>query len=167
MAISKRGLCGGKVHLVQSQRAAQDLPFGFLLSVPGEGSLQEAMRLWPTTPVLARASLRRDRLGDDEIPAGSQVVVFTQYLHRDTSRVPDADRFNPERWHSGRDNPQFNHLSNGKQICAGKNLALFLGTAALARLVSRGYVLESPGIDLEQPIPPAFNYFRLRFDRAT
>jgi len=131
-----------------------------------EGSLQEAMRLWPTTPVLARASLRRDMIGDDAIAPGSQIVTFTQYLHRDTTRTPDADRFRPERWYSGRSNPQFNHLSNGKQICAGKNLALLIGTAALAQLISRGYVLESPGIDLQQPIAATFNYFRLRFTHS-
>lgn len=131
-----------------------------------EGSLQEAMRLWPTTPVLARASLRRDRLGDDEIASGSQVVMFTQYLHRDTTRTPDAERFNPERWYTRRSDAQFNHLSNGKQVCAGRNLALFLGTAALAQLISRGYVLVSPGIDLLRPIPATYNYFRLRFNRS-
>jgi len=128
-----------------------------------EGSLQEAMRLWPTTPVLARESIRRDALGGDEIPSGSQIVMFTQYLHRDVSRTPDAGRFNPDRWSGNRINPQFNHMSGGKQGCAGRNLALFLGTAALANLVSRGYVLEAPGLDVTQPIPATFNYFRLRF----
>jgi len=132
-----------------------------------EGSLQEAMRLWPTTPVLARESLRRDRLGDDEIASGSQVVAFTQYLHRDQSETPDADRFNPERWYGGRTDPQFNHMSNGKQGCAGRDLALFLGTATLANLLSRGYVLDSPRLDLLQSIPATYNYFRLRFTQSS
>jgi cytochrome P450 len=132
-----------------------------------EGGLQEAMRLWPTTPVLARENLRRDRLGDDEIASGSQVVTFTQYLHRDRNETPDADRFSPERWYAGRINPQFNHMSNGKQGCAGRNLALFLGTAALANLISRGYVLDSPKFDPRQSVPATFNYFRLCFTQTS
>ena len=131
-----------------------------------EGSLQEAMRLWPTTPMLARESLRRDALGDDEIAPGTQVVMFNQALHRDPDTVGDADRFDPERWRGNRVDPGFNHMSNGPQDCAGRNLALFIGTAVLANLVEQGYRLATPGLDVSGPMPATLNHFRLRFVRS-
>jgi cytochrome P450 len=131
-----------------------------------EGALQEAMRLWPTTPILARESLRRDALGDDEIAARTPIVIFNQYLHRDPDAVDDANQFKPERWAERRSDPQFNHMSNGPQVCAGKNLALFLGTAVLANLIDQGHTLKAPSLDPSMPIPATFNYFRLRFARS-
>ena len=128
-----------------------------------EGCLQEAMRLWPTTPILTRKSIRQDNLDSQIVSPGTQVVIFNQYLHREAESVPDCDAFQPDRWASQRTNPQFNHLSNGRQVCAGKNLALFLGTAVLANLILRRYALMSPRIDPGLPVPPTFNYFRLRF----
>jgi hypothetical protein len=32
------------------------------------------------------------------LPAGSNVVVFAPYFHRDDQRLPFADRFAPELW---------------------------------------------------------------------
>jgi hypothetical protein len=48
-----------------------------------EGCLQEAMRLWPTTPPLAREMLAENRLGGEVIPARTQVLILNSFLHRD------------------------------------------------------------------------------------
>ena len=75
-----------------------------------------------------------------------------------------ADTFAPETWSDGRPNPLFNHLSSGTQVCAGKNLALFIAKAVLASLLScRRYVLVKPALDPHRPLPHAFDYFHVQF----
>ena len=91
-----------------------------------EGCVQEAMRLWPTTPMLMRQTVEDDILGGNIIPAGTQVVILNGFNHRDWETNPDAGSFRPDFWLDKRSDYRFNHLSNGTQVCAGKSLALCL-----------------------------------------
>lgn len=135
------------------------------------GCLQEAMRLWPTTPMLLRETLAGDTLGDAPIPAGTQVLILNSFNHRDRDRVAHPDTFAPESWADGSPSPLFNHLSNGPQDCVGRHLAVFLGKAVLATLLDRfDYRLLRPRLDPGKPLPYSYNYFKLRFEaepRAT
>lgn len=129
-----------------------------------EGCLQEAMRLWPTTPMLVRETTTADQLGGELIPARSQVLILNAFNHRDRQMHDAADKFIPERWQHTPLSYHFNHLSNGTQSCAGKDLALFLGKAVLARLLKqRRYTLLQPHLDPSRRLPHAMNYFRTRF----
>jgi cytochrome P450 len=131
-----------------------------------EGCVQEAMRLWPTTPMLARAVIAPDLLGGEVVGPGMQVLIWNSVNHRDLNANPDADRFKPERWASRSSNYLYNHLSNGTQVCAGKDLALFLAKAILAELLSKDtFVLRYPTLPKDGPIPCAFDAFRAVFDR--
>lgn len=128
------------------------------------GCLQEAMRLWPTTPLLVRETTTADRLGGETIPARSQVLILNSFNHRDRQLHDAADKFAPERWQHTPVSYRFNHLSNGTQHCAGKDLALFLGKAVLASLLQqRRYTLLKPHLDSSRRLPHAMNYFRTRF----
>jgi cytochrome P450 len=128
-----------------------------------EGCLQEAMRLWPTTPMLMRESIEPDVLGGEIIPPKTRVLVLNSFNHRDRESCDTADSFTPDRWLETPVDYRFNHLSNGTQVCAGKNLALFVGTAVLAALLKpRSYKLVKPRLVANQPMPHAFNYFRTR-----
>jgi cytochrome P450 len=130
------------------------------------GCLQEGMRLWPTTSMLARLVLADDRLAGVAVPAKTQVIILNNFLHRDSETHPFADRFSPETWLETETNYAFNHLSNGRQVCAGKYLALFLGTAVLAELLRKGrYKLVQPGLNPLKPLPHALNEFRIRLQR--
>jgi len=132
-----------------------------------EGCVQEAMRLWPTTPLLVREMVRRDTLGGAIVPAGTQVLVFNNFHHRDTTADADADSFRPGRWEDSAANYRFNHLSNGRQVCAGKHLALFLAKATLATLLDGSeYHLIRPRLKPGRPLPSMFNYFNVRFSRT-
>jgi cytochrome P450 len=131
-----------------------------------EGCLQDAMRLWPTTPMLVREAVVADTLDGVTIPAGRQVVIWNSFNHRDREAYPLADTFSPEAWANGRPSPLFNHLSSGPQVCAGVNLLLFIGKAVIATILSRGrYVLLEPPLDPARPMPYAFNYFDVRLGR--
>ena len=130
------------------------------------GCLQEAMRLWPTTPLLARRLLRRERLGATELPPGTQLLIPNNALHRDARLAADADQCRPERWTAADGVPRwaYNHLSNGSQRCAGADLALFVGTAWLARLLARWELDPRPALPgAGEPQPLILDHFALRF----
>ena len=129
-----------------------------------EGCIQEAMRLWPTTPMLARETVSADELGGAVIPAGTQVLILNSFNHRDRETFPLADAFTPEQWVDGRAQAdyRFNHVSNGTQVCAGVHLLLFVAQAVLATLLSTDrFVLTKPALDPSRPLPYTFNYFNL------
>jgi len=131
-----------------------------------EGCLQEAMRLWPTTPMLVREAVAADTLGGVTVPAGCQVVIWNTFNHRDRAVYPLADAFSPELWVDGRPSRLVNHLSSGPQVCAGVNLLLFIGKAVIATLLGEGrYVLLEPSLDPARPLPYAYNVFEIRLRR--
>lgn len=131
-----------------------------------EACLEEAMRLWPTTPMLSRETLSETDWNGVAVPAGTQVLIVNTFMHRDTDRQPWADRFAPEKWLDGdaAEDFSFNHFSRGPQGCPGAHLALFLGAAVIATLLSRRSVtLESPRLGPEPPLPHMLDFFGLRF----
>lgn len=130
------------------------------------GCLQEAMRLWPSTPMLGRLMLTDDQLGGRPIPANTQVIILNTFLHRDSEKHYFADRFSPDLWLESEENYYFNHLSNGRQACAGRNLVLFIGTAVLIEFLRGGrYRLRRPALHPAKPLPHAFNEFRIKLER--
>jgi cytochrome P450 len=130
-----------------------------------EGCIQEAMRLWPTTPMLIRQTAQDDILGGNTIPSGTQVVILNGFNHRDWETNPDLGNFRPEFWLEERSDYRFNHLSNGTQVCAGKNLALFIGKAVIAALLMRGrYRLKKPNLGAGRPLPFQYDDFATRIE---
>jgi cytochrome P450 len=128
-----------------------------------EGVLEETMRLWPTTPLLARETTRDTTLAGEDVPEGTQVMILNVFNHRDPERVEDADRVKPERWNGKRDY-RFNHLSNGAQDCPGGPLVLLLGKEVLARMLERFELkLEAPELAAGEPLPHMLDFFAIRF----
>jgi cytochrome P450 len=129
-----------------------------------EGCLQEAMRLWPTTPLLARETTRETTLAGERLEPGTQVMILNVFNHRDPDHVPDADRLAPERWSDGQTDYRFNHLSNGTQDCPGGPLVSLLGKATLAHILSRYDVrLEYPRISGAGALPHMLDFYQTRF----
>jgi cytochrome P450 len=129
-----------------------------------EGCFQEAMRLWPTTPLLAREAMEDTTLAGERVEKGTQVMLLNVFNHRDPEHVEDADRLIPERWASEQRDMRFNHLSNGTQDCPGGPLVLLLGKAVLANVVQRHELtLERPRLDPSQPLPHMLDFFDIRF----
>jgi cytochrome P450 len=127
------------------------------------GCFQEAMRLWPTVPLLARESTRETVLAGEEVDEGAQVMILNTFNHRDPD-VPGLDRVIPERWEGGGGDYRFNHLSNGSQDCPGGSMVLFLGKATLARML-REYELElrEPKLPAGGDLPKMLDFFSIRF----
>jgi cytochrome P450 len=128
--------------------------------------LQEAMRLWPTTPILSRETIAETDWGGATVPADTQILISNTFNHRDPERHAFADRFAPEEWIEGSagEDWSFNHLSHGPQGCPGADLALLVGRAALASLLrQRRISLLEPELDPGEPLPHMLDFFALRF----
>lgn len=133
-----------------------------------EGCVQEAMRLWPTTAMLAREMVRRDTLGGTVVSAGTTILILNNFLHRDTEIQGNVNSFKPTRWSEDRIHYAYNHLSNGTQVCAGKHLALFVTKAVLATLLSRWrYQAIKPQLQADKSIPYINDYYAIRFRTET
>lgn len=130
-----------------------------------EGCIQEVMRLWPTTPMLTRQTVQESVFGGNTISSGTQIVILNGFNHRDWETDPDIGNFRPEFWLDKPVDYRFNHLSNGTQVCAGKNLALFIAKAVIASLLVRGrYRLHKPKLNSGKPLPFQYDDFATRFE---
>lgn len=132
-----------------------------------EACLCEAMRLWPTTPMLSRVSVAETEWEGESVPAGSQVVIVNTYAHRDPERIAYADRFAPEEWIDGEaaQEPAFNHFSRGPQGCPGAEIALFAGRNVLAELLAGGPLrLRSPDLEPAEPMPKMLDHFAIEVE---
>lgn len=133
-----------------------------------EGCLHEAMRLWPTTPILSRESARELDWDGVAVPAGTQFLIVNTFNHRDREAVVDADLFAPDRWVDGGADSDWllNHFSRGPQGCPGAGLALLVGKAMLASILSTHELSYEGGPLLEagKPLPYSLDFFGLRFE---
>ena len=127
--------------------------------------LEEAMRLWPTTPMLSRVTVGETDWDGKKIPAGTQVIIVNTFNHRDRDTHEFADRFAPEAWTNGdaASDWSFNHFSHGPQGCPGAGLAKFVGNAMLGKLIAeREVTLTSTKLESGR-LPHMLDYFGLKF----
>ncbi|WP_232306515.1 cytochrome P450 [Thermobifida cellulosilytica] len=125
----------------------------------------EAVRLWPTTPVVLRDSTAATEWDGAVVPAGTAFVVVSAFFHRDPERLPYADRFAPEIWLDGTaEEDGLVPFSGGPAGCPGRNLVLFTVTALLAALLERREVLLAGPAELHpgRPLPHSLDHFALR-----
>jgi cytochrome P450 len=130
-----------------------------------DACLHEAMRLWPTTPILARETVADVDWDGATVPAGTQVLFPNTFLHRNPDDHDFADRFAPEAWIDGEaaDDWTFNHFSHGPQGCPGTGIALLIGRTLIRTLLEERQVeLRSRTLDPERPLPHMLDFFGIR-----
>jgi len=101
----------------------------------------------------------------ETLPIGAKVLVPVAAHHR-ARRLPHANRFAPGLWLDGSADAdwQMNVFSRGGAQCAGRNLALLLGTASLAELLrQREFELLRPKLAPDRPLPYGINPLNVRF----
>lgn len=111
--------------------------------------VQEAMRLYPPAPIIAREALRGVRVGPVAVEQGArvQVPVYVVHRHRALWERPDAfdpDRFAPEAA-AARHRYAYLPFGAGPRICIGMGFAMLEATAILATLVRRTRLTAEPG----------------------
>lgn len=105
--------------------------------------LAEALRLYPPVFQMVRCSLRPNRLGRYNIPAGVELQVPLYVLHTDPELWgPDASEFRPDRFRDGvaaacRHPMGYIPFGVGPRICIGQGFAVSEAKVALATLVNR------------------------------
>lgn len=138
---------------------APDLPFL-------RACVLESLRLWPTTPLILRDTTEDTTWATGTLPAGSSVVVFAPFFHRDDRRVPEAHRFAPELWLHERteDDWPLVPFSAGPAMCPGRNVVLLIASTVLGNVVAeRDYTAHGVPLDAQRPVPGSLSPFALRF----
>ena len=102
---------------------------------------EEAIRLYPPVPVLARQSLAEEKIRGRSIPQGSLVLVVPWLLHRHRKYWQKPDYFIPERFLPENAGNLVRHayvpFSTGPRICAGAAFGLTEAILCLATLAQR------------------------------
>jgi hypothetical protein len=127
----------------------------------------ESLRLYPTTPLVLRQSTAGTTWPRGVMPAGTEVLIFAQFFHRDRRHRSDADAFAPENWleERTREDWPFIPFSGGPVVCPGQNLVLLLTSTMLRALLAerRWRLLGPPRLDPARPLPYTLDNYSLRF----
>ncbi|PRZ17748.1 cytochrome P450 [Nesterenkonia sandarakina] len=125
----------------------------------------ESLRLWPTTPMILRETTTEVEFAHGVMPAGTSVLVFAPFFHRDDRQLDFAHRFAPELWERPRTREDWPLVpfSAGPGLCPGRHLVLLLTSKFMAEILSRADLeLESHTLDPDN-LPSLLNNFGLRF----
>lgn len=116
--------------------------------------LEEAMRLYPPAPIIARVTTRPFTLANRVVPVGSMIYVPIYALHRHSALWDRPEEFDPERFapapSKARHRYAYMPFGGGPRVCIGGGFAMLEGVAILATLL-RGAKLTS--VDPQPPKP--------------
>ncbi|MGW2184436.1 cytochrome P450 [Streptomyces sp. NPDC001719] len=104
--------------------------------------------------LLMRQSLRPVRLGDTQLPAGTEIIYSPYLLHRDPRWFPDPNRFDPDRWlpDPTTEIPKgvFIPFGAGAHRCIGESFAVAGMAAAAAVIFSTWRLHPLPGVQVHE-----------------
>jgi cytochrome P450 len=111
--------------------------------------IQEAMRLYPPAPALARRPIRPMSFGGQKVTPRTQITVAIYPLHRNRGLWEQPDAFDPERFAPDKVKARPRHLympfGAGQRICIGATFSMIEATAVLAELVRAYRFRAMPG----------------------
>ncbi|CAN5332372.1 cytochrome P450 [soil metagenome] len=114
--------------------------------------IEEAMRLFPPAPTLARRSLGPDVIGGQAIEAGAAVVISPWILHRHELLWDEPAEFRPERFlpenRKAIDRYAYIPFSAGPRVCIG---AAFAMQEAMIAMVA---ILRAADVEAITPVEP-------------
>lgn len=129
-------------------------------------SLLETLRLWPTTPVILRETTEDVAWSDSKLPAGTHVIIYTPFLHRDDKRLDEAHHFRPDRWIDTLSHPQAGLVpfSYGPVQCPAAHFVPMVASLALRVVLTRLSLrlTEPERLPLER-LPGSLDNFTLCF----
>jgi cytochrome P450 len=151
-----------RAEIAESRGEAAELPFL-------RACVLESVRLWPTTPLILRQTTSETTWEGGTMPAGTGVLIFVPYFHRDDVRLPFADRFLPDIW-LGEGSQVAGRwplipFSGGPAECPGRQVVLLLASHLLSALLGGGdrRLVPPPWLDPAGRLPGTLDHFGLRF----
>lgn len=127
----------------------------------------ESLRLWPTTIAILRDTTQETIWSDGgHVPEGTAVVFYSPYFHRDDTRLPYADRFEPEAWLDERahDDWAVAPFSRGPAECPGQHVVLFTSATLLTALLDQNLrQVAGQRFTPGRPLPRTADHHTLRF----
>lgn len=109
--------------------------------------LKETMRLYPSAFAFGRHTHEGDRIGEHQIPPGSDVYLVPWATHRHPQFWQDPERFDPERFTPERETMRHRYawfpFGGGPRACIGQHFSMIEAVLALA-LAVRSYELFTP-----------------------
>jgi cytochrome P450 len=115
--------------------------------------LEEAMRLYPPAPLMARDAVGADTVGGIAVDAGTFVLLPIWVIHRHRELWSDPEAFDPERFAVGRRDQihRFAYLpfGGGQRVCIGMGFAM-QEAAIILSMIAREFRLQLvPGHPVE------------------
>nr|AVL92835.1 CYP450 [Locusta migratoria] len=108
--------------------------------------IKEALRLYPSVPVVSRKATKDVEIGGYTIPEGCTISLNIRHTHRDPEHWPDPERFDPDRFLpdrvQGRHPYAYVPFSAGPRNCIGQKFALLEEKAVLS-YVLRNFRVET------------------------
>lgn len=126
--------------------------------------LKEAMRLYPSAPVLGRLTVQEDDLMGDRVPPGATVVLAPWTIHRHPDFWADPLVFDPGRFTGGGERPEPPHryawmpFGGGPRACIGQHFSMVEALLALA-LVLREHRVTSLAQTDQLPVSSLITLF--------
>ena len=114
----------------------------------------EALRLYPSAPLLFRQALQPDKLLDYEVPEGAIVIISPWIVHRHRRLWDQPDAFVPGRF-EGKEREYLTGgaylpFGEGPRVCIGASFALTEASIMLATLLERFDIV----LDDDRPLEP-------------
>lgn len=129
------------------------------------------MRLWSTTPAVLRDTTAETSWSGGTLPAGTGLLIFAPFFHRDDRRLACADSFAPGLWLDGGEpagEAALIPFSAGPGQCPGRDVVLLLTSALVATVLREGAPRAAPesALDRHARLPATLSPYRLSFDVA-
>ncbi|MBB6121302.1 cytochrome P450 [Nocardiopsis algeriensis] len=129
-------------------------------------TVQESVRLWPTTFVVVRESTGPIAWESAEFEAGTGFLIFSSFFHRDSSRLSYADSFEPEAWLDGRAaaDPGLVPFSAGPAVCPAQDVVRLATSLFLRALLREGTPRRTDASPLPASgLPASLDHLALKF----
>ncbi|KAF4527239.1 hypothetical protein B566_EDAN016112 [Ephemera danica] len=108
-----------------------------------ERCIKEALRLFPSVPVIARTLTEDQPMGKHVLPAGADVLILPYVLHRNPDQFPDPEKFNPDNFLPER--VKNRHPYSYIPFSAGpRQKFAMLAEKTILSTILRRYVITSP-----------------------
>ena len=120
--------------------------------------VSEALRLYPPVWIFSRTAINDDKLGEWDVPAGTDIFISPYYMHRDSEYWPDPQDYRPERF--SRDNEKqrakqiYIPFSSGPRRCIGDFFAIVESQLHFGMMLPefKMTLVEEPSLELEPHI---------------